>query len=114
MLLMTETMTQEIRDRLTTLETKHEERHNQTLALLSRQESTQERIAGAVESLVENQAKMAHLGGRVDNHEVLVTNHDKAITELKTKQGIIWKALGVLGTAITSVIVAAAFKMWGS
>lgn len=105
-------MTQEIRDRLSVLETRTEERHNQTLVLLSRQEATQERIAGAVESLVESQAKMAHLGGRVDNHEVLVVNHDKDITELKTKQGIIWKALGLLGTVLTTAIVAAAFKMW--
>ena len=105
---------EEIRERLTTLETKHEERHNQQILVVNRIEQSLERITSAVEMLVTNQAKMSHMGDKVDKHDNEIDQNSKDIAELKTKQGIIWKALGVLGTAITSVIVAAAFKMWGS
>jgi len=99
---------QEIRDRLTTLETKHEERHNQTLSLIDRIEKTQERIAGAVESLVENQSKMSYLHIKVDRHEVVVGEHSSKIQMLETRQGIMWKVLGVIGTAI----IVTAIRMW--
>lgn len=97
---------QEIRDRLTTLETKHEERHYQTQETLSR-------IATAVESIADNQSKMSHLGSKVDSvSEVVKSDHDR-LNAVELKQGIMWKAIGAIGTAITGVIVAAAFKMWG-
>ena len=104
---------QEIRDRLTTLETKHEERHNQSLLLINRIEQTQERIAGAVENLVENQSKMSHLIDKTNQHESVISDHAIQIETLKTKQNVIWRVLGAIGTAITAVTITAAFKMWG-
>lgn len=104
---------QEINERLTRLETKHEERHVQSMSLFTRMESTQERLVSAVESLVITQSKMQHLGGRVDKHGTDIDTIKAEVGELKTKQSVMWKALGVVGTAITSLIVAAAFKMYG-
>ena len=104
---------QEVRDRITTLEVKQAEQFKQTIELMGRIEGTQERIAESVNSLVEHQNRMVYLGGKVDSQSQQLKEQHDDIQELKTKQGIMWKALGVIGTALTTVIVAAAFKMYG-
>lgn len=94
---MTE-MTQEIRDRLTTLETKHEERHNQVQGTLGR-------IASAVESIADNQNRMSHMGAKLEKLETIVAKDHDRLGKLETKQGIIWSAIVIVVTAIVGTIV---------
>jgi len=51
---------------------------------------------------------MSYLHIKVDRHEVVVGEHSSKIQILETRQGIMWKVLGVIGTAI----IVTAIRMW--
>ena len=105
---MTE-MTEELRERLVTLETKHEERHHQVQTTLSR-------IATAVETIADNQNKMVHLGSRIDRLEDEVADDRVKVAEmtlkfavLETRHKIIWGGMGTVGIVALGAIA----KAWG-
>ena len=68
-------MSQEIRDRLIALETKHEERHQKLDKSLTR-------MADSLETIVEFQNKTAHLGQKLDKVSELASTHHDKITQL--------------------------------
>ncbi len=98
---------QEIRDRLTTLETRTEERHIQN-------QSTMTRIADAVETIANHQSRLTHIGEKLDQVDAIVASDHDRLNTIEVKQGVIWKALGVIGSVLTGLVITAAFKMWGS
>lgn len=97
---------QEIRDRLTTLETKHEERHNQTQETLAR-------IAVAVESIAQHQNKMLHMGEKLDKIDVRCASDHERLMVIEMRIGVIWKIISVIGVSLTGVVVAVFNKHLG-
>jgi len=95
-------MSEELRDRMAVLETKHEERHRQTQGTLAR-------IATAVETIASNQNKMEHLGAKVDRCcAQSAADHDR-LSVIETRQSVLWWVLGV----VTAGVVGAIIKAWG-
>jgi len=108
------TMTQELINRVTRLEVQHEERHKQTLNLMGKMESTQERIADSVASLVHQQEKMVHLGEKTDELDRRQVEQERTINNmkihgerLKTRQNVMWGGLG----AMALLLIGAVFKV---
>ena len=95
-------MTQEIRDRLASLEATTEERHINV-------SNTLDRIAVAVESIAVNQYKMDHLGAKVEKICAMASiDHDR-LAVLETRQGVVWSVITIIGSAVVLSLV----KIWG-
>ena len=101
-------MTQKLVERVTTLEVKHEERHNQQVEVMSRMEATQERIADSVECLVINQTKMAHLGQKTDTHDTKIEALEKTVTKLLIRQNIMWGGFALVCSGVVTTMI----KVW--
>lgn len=97
-------MSEEIRDRLTRLETKHEERHKQTLDMLQGVGDTQKEIVKAVQDIAIGQSKMGHIGKVLDTHEEKIDGLEKAIEKHKAALGFIGAALTIVGGAFVSYL----------
>ena len=74
---MYDTMPDGIRERLTILETKHEDRHSQMIGVMQGFEGTQKEIAKAVQQIAINQGEMKHIGSTIDSHEERLTSVEK-------------------------------------
>ena len=74
---MYEAMPDGIRERLSILETKHEDRHSQMISVMHGFEGTQKEIAKAVQQIAVNQGEMKHIGSTIDSHEERLTNVEK-------------------------------------
>lgn len=99
-------MSEEIRERLTILETKHEERHGQTLLMLEGISNTQKSLVDAVQQIAINQGKMEHMGGEIDEH-------GDRIGKLEVTQGQHKIAIGGLLFLSSSLLTAGIGMIFG-
>ena len=78
-------MPDKISERLTILETKHEERHSQVLGVMQGVDATQKEIVKAVQQIAVNQSDMRHMGSSIDELKIGFKKiRDEELPEIKS------------------------------